>query len=71
MVEVYRTNVEQSEHANALLLQFNKLFPCYEVNFDLDDCDRILRVESNSTAIEVQEIISVLQDYGFSAEVLV
>ena len=45
MVEVFRTNVKQRDHANILISQIHKAFPDYKANFDLEDCDKILRVD--------------------------
>ena len=70
MVEVYSTNVQNQEQAEFLLYQLGKVFPAYDINFDLEDCDNILRVESVREAIDVAKIISLLNDCGFIAEVL-
>lgn len=44
-VEVFKTNVQQQRQAAWLLGLLNRQFPLCRINFDLDDCDRILRVE--------------------------
>ncbi len=46
MVEVFKTNVEDSSHADLLIEQIHKTYTHYTANFDLEDCDKILRVES-------------------------
>ena len=38
--------------------------PDYRVNFDIEDDDRILRVESTTTQINSIEIESLLEDIG-------
>ncbi len=70
MVEVYQTNVKTPKQAKFLLQQLFKIFPEYIINFDLEDCDNILRVESNSGTIEVVKVAALLNEFGFSAEVL-
>ena len=70
MVEVYRTNVTTRKQAKFVLNQLFKIFPEYIINFDLEDCDRILRVESVSGKIEVEKIAALLKDFGFFAMVL-
>ncbi len=70
MVEVYRTNVQNHKEAAFLLYQLGKIFPAYEINFDLEDCDHILRVESGLGTIEVFKVIALLNDFGFIGEVL-
>ncbi|WP_025762232.1 hypothetical protein [Dyadobacter tibetensis] len=70
MVEVYRTNVRTPAEAQFLLKYLNTLYPVYEMNFDLEDCDRILRVETALDSIDVTKIILVLKDLGFTAQIL-
>jgi hypothetical protein len=50
MVEVYKTNV-QFEHQALVVIDFlSGHFPMFRLNFDLEDCDRVLRVEGNNFA---------------------
>lgn len=70
MVEVYSTNVENQKQADFLLQQMGKAFPAYKINFDLEDCDNILRVEFPLGTIEVFQIIKLLRDLSFKAQVL-
>lgn len=69
MVEIFRTNVNDRSHADGILGQLRLLFPHYRVNFDLDDCDRILRVQSPGS-VEVEPILHLLSQTGFSCSVL-
>ncbi|KAA5548251.1 hypothetical protein [Adhaeribacter rhizoryzae] len=70
MVEVFKTNVENPNQANMLLDQIHRHFRNYKANFDLDDCDKILRVKSDLEFIQPAALINLLQDLGFKAEVL-
>ena len=67
MVEVFKTNVTADADADLLITELHKAFPSYKVNFDLDDCDRILRVKSISADINPFPIMLLLQDFGFKA----
>ena len=69
MVEVFKTNVEQSQMAEQLISTLRIRFPFSKINFDLEDCDKILRVEAEN--ISVQVIIKLLKQHGFYAEVLI
>ena len=71
MVEVFKTNVEKRFDADLLIEEIHKIFPSYKANFDLDDCDRILRVQSISGEVQADLMINLLMDFGFEAEVLV
>jgi hypothetical protein len=70
MVEVFRTNVKDHSHAGMLIGQIHFTFPGYRANFDLEDCDRILRVTSATGSVESCHIIALLAQWGFGAEVL-
>ncbi len=70
MVEVFKTNVQNRAIANILITEIHRSFPAYRASFDLDDCDKILRVECKVRAVEANELIVLLHDFGFQAEVL-
>ena len=69
MVEVFKTNVEQPEHSEMLIDQLINRIPNSRINFDLEDCDRILRIEAESVSNQI--IIEILQRNGYQAEVLI
>ena len=46
MVEVYKTNVKKQKQANLVLKKLRQEFPCFIFDFDLEDCDNILRIEN-------------------------
>ena len=48
MILVYKTNINSKSRARQSARELNKLLPNATWNFDLDDCDNILRVESKS-----------------------
>ncbi|HET8830402.1 MAG TPA: hypothetical protein VFM79_13735 [Pelobium sp.] len=70
MVEVFSTNVKDYKEADFLLDHLGKQFPVYEMNFDLEDCDNILRIKSDLETIEVIQIVEMVNNLGFVAEVL-
>lgn len=70
MVEVFKTNVTQQDHANMLADEICKTFIDYKVNFDLADCDRILRVKSTTESIQSSRLINLIEGFGYAAEIL-
>ena len=70
MVEVFKTNVTDAGHAKTVVDQIHKNFTGYKANFDLQDCDNILRVESKSGMVQSSLLIDLLKDFGFTAEIL-
>ena len=45
MVEVFKTNIETAEEAKQIGKHLLEFFPHSQINFDLEDCDKILRVD--------------------------
>ena len=70
MIEVFKTDVDSEEQASKLLIQIHKNFKDYQANFDLEDCDNILRVECPSDYIQVALLIRLLKINKINAEVL-
>ena len=70
MVEVFKTNVCNPRDANMIVVAIQQVFAGFRVNFDLQDCDHILRVESCSEKVQPGIIIRLLSEYGFHAELL-
>ena len=68
MFEVFKTNVQKNEQAEELLTLLHQTFPGNKINFDLDDCDKVLRIEGK--IFTCTNIISVLQQQGFSCNLL-
>jgi hypothetical protein len=67
-VEVFKTDVQEDGQAKALIASLSEFLPGCSINFDLDDCDRILRVEGETVvACEIERI--VLQN-GFECKCL-
>ncbi len=70
MVEVFKTNVKEYEHAERLVYHIHQYLDGYQANFDLDDCDKILRVECASGSVEPLLVVDIVKSSGFIAEVL-
>ena len=68
-VEVFRTNVADPERAKWLADQIERNFTNCKVHFDLEDCDRILRVLFEGE-MESDLLIESLKEVGCVAEVL-
>jgi tRNA G26 N,N-dimethylase Trm1 len=68
MVEVYKTNVRHKRQARRLLDVLSKQFPMFSINFDLEDCDKILRVEGKD--IPQEKIAKLVTENGYQCNVL-
>ncbi len=70
MVEVYRTNIENKKQAKLAIKNLRQNFPHFKINFDLEDCDNILRVESSKSKVDNNLVIQFIENLGFFIEVL-
>lgn len=68
IVEVFKTNVPGEAPAKELVTQLLSVYPMHRINFDLQDCDRILRVEG--TKIEEAKIRDIIQAHGYICDLL-
>jgi len=68
MVEVFKTNIKTHGLSKTLIRKLLEHYPESSVNFDLDDCDKVLRVEGDD--ICPVKIISLLTADGCQCEVL-
>jgi hypothetical protein len=68
MIEVFKTNVRTKRIASKILRRLSNQYPFAKINFDLEDCDKILRVESEE--IIVDEIKQTLSCYDYQCELL-
>ena len=69
IISVFKTSVTNkrlSEKIVKEILLYNDVIAC---NFDLDDCDKILRVESENEI--TKKVIALLSNKGLICEVLI
>jgi hypothetical protein len=69
-IEVFKTNITNSQQAKCLIEAIRIAFPCYSVNVDLDDCDKILRVVSATEDIQTNCFTEWLKGLECIAQVL-
>lgn len=68
MVEVFKTNVRESEDAKYLVSLLCHHLPSARINIDLDDCDKVLRVEGKAICSDL--ILKIVNENGFVCETL-
>jgi len=68
MVEVFKTNVTEAHQAASLLTILTNHLPGCSINFDLQDCDNILRVQGDR--IPVSQIIELVSSNGYACRIL-
>ena len=68
VVEVFRTDVCKPAQARRLVFALTAIFPTAGITFDLEDCDRVLRIEGFD--VNPDEVISFMEAQGFSCGIL-
>jgi hypothetical protein len=63
MIEVFITNVQKTRDAGRMKKLLWQHFPGYEISFDLEDCDKVLRIAGKE--IEHEKVITTVQQAGF------
>lgn len=59
MIEVFKTNILAEWMANKMVDSIREHFPEYKINVDLEDCDKVLRIESAEGAVNREKIIEL------------
>ena len=67
-MEVFKTNVRELSATEIIIHKLFELMPAHCINFDLEDCDRILRIEAD--VIDVIAVTACLEQEGYNCKVL-
>lgn len=70
MIEVFKTNVIYKDRAKQILDDIHQDIAHCIANFDLGDCDHILRVKGIREEADIYRIISLVKSHGFEANIL-
>ena len=70
MVEVFKTSIRSDAEAALVLMELETAFPDHEINFDLEDCDNILRFKTDAVHIDIKSVMELVKDQGFEIEIL-
>ena len=68
MIEVFKTNVQRTNQAKRIITILHEHLPNSRINFDLEDCDKVLRIDS--PRIINADVITMLEQNGFLCEEL-
>jgi hypothetical protein len=68
MIYVFKTSVSTKMQAQKIKPHIDGLLPHVRWNFDLEDCDKILRIDSEENIIS--PVIDLLKQHHFTCEEL-
>ena len=69
MIEVFKTNVQFQKDARQIVDNLEKVLAKAIINLDMEDCDKILRIEGTSKA-KNKYVIKYLRQLGYNCEIL-
>lgn len=69
MIEIFKTDIKEPSDKELIADKLLGCLPFSKIDFDLEDCDKILRIESKF--IDVPKVIQLLNENKFKCEVLV
>lgn len=69
MIEIFKTNVQNKTQAKRIIGLLKNMFSKATINFDLNDCDKIMRVAGIKKSY-APSIVNNLNNSGFTCEIL-
>jgi hypothetical protein len=69
-VYVFKTDVQSQTAARQIILFLKRNIADSRISFDLDDCDKILRIESRRGPVDEWQVRLLLSDWGYACEPL-
>lgn len=63
IVAIFKTDIVQEKEAQEIVEQLKNKLPTYEINFDLEDCDNILRIYGTSD--KTNFVVHFMSNIGF------
>lgn len=69
-IKVYKSDIDDRRKAQLIQRVIQKHFESYEVSFDLENCDKVLRVESMNGPIDDSALEDIFRRNGHRIEPL-
>lgn len=61
--------IKNKKQAQQVRIKLKQKFPPFRMNFDLEDCDTILRIENTAEGIHNKAVIHLFQGIGYFIEI--
>lgn len=69
-IEVFKTQITHHHEALMISSLLKEVYPAYVINFDLEDCDKVMRIKSKREPIHSEDVVKLLNRLGFYIEIL-
>lgn len=67
-INVYKTNIEEQAIAEDILHKIRTELPDSDPSFDLEDCDKVLRVETKTKPVDDLKVRNLVKASGYQIE---
>lgn len=67
-IKVYKTDVSSRSEADNILHSIQKQFREYDVSIDLEDCDKVMRIESLNAPVDDATVKTIVSARGHHIE---
>ncbi|MDQ6527776.1 hypothetical protein [Flavobacterium sp. LHD-85] len=64
VVEIFKTNIQEESDRDYVIAVMQNQFPDYKINFDLEDCDKILRIEG--VDLQYDNVVNHVSGLGYT-----
>ena len=68
MIEVFKTDIQHTAQAMRMIALLLSHFPDSRINVDLNDCDKVLRIEGCN--FQPAKVVNLVKENGFMCSVL-
>jgi hypothetical protein len=68
MIEAFKTNIDCGEQALHIIKELKITFTNLEISVDLDDCDKVLRIEGDK--FNPAKVISILTEVNVDCYIM-
>lgn len=69
-VEVFKTDLQHPAEVTEVTIKILERLSGYRITFDLEDCDRIMRIETKHAAVDVDTVVGIGSVCGKNIAVL-
>lgn len=70
MIKLFKTNIRHKQAKNQVLAAIRRQLPGIVATLELDDSEKVLRVVGAWAPVTTSQIVELVQNLGFSCEVL-
>ena len=70
MIEVFKTNIKTRREALVVITKLKGMLPHSLINIDLQDCDKVLRIDPNGQIVNENQVMELVRKFNFRCEVL-